>query len=198
VQSNIVVAAPGLKVNSLAELIGLAKTRELSYGSPGVGSIPHLTAENLFALAGVKARHIPFPGASPALTAAMAGHVDLASVTTPPAITLVQAGEVIGIAVTSAEREPMLPDVPTVGESGFKGFSSETWAGFFVPAGTPAPIVDALSSAMLKALDMPDVKEKLTTLGFAPARTTSAEFSREISAELDQWRDVAQKANIKF
>jgi tripartite-type tricarboxylate transporter receptor subunit TctC len=197
VQSNIIAVAPGLKVKTLAELLARAKAQELSYGSPGVGSIPHLSAENLFALAGVKLRHVPFPGASPALTATMGGHVDLASVTTPPAIPLVQAGQVIGIAVTGAQREPTLPDVPTVAESGFKGFSSETWAGFFAPAGTPAPVVDWLANAMLKALALPDVKEKLTTLGFAPAATRSAEFSREISAELVQWRDVARKANIK-
>jgi tripartite-type tricarboxylate transporter receptor subunit TctC len=198
VQSNILVATPSLGVANLADVIALARTRELDYGSPGAGSIPHLAAEYLATLAGVKLKHIPFAGAAPALTAAMAGHVQLASVTTPPAVPLVQGGQLKGIAVTSARRVPGLPDVPTVAESGFKDFAIDTWAGFFVPAGTPQPVIDTLAGAMRKILAMPDVQEKLVTLGFDPAGTPGDVFAREIAAELKQWSDVAQKAGIKF
>jgi tripartite-type tricarboxylate transporter receptor subunit TctC len=199
VQSNILVAAPDLDVTTLADVIRLAKTRELDYGSPGAGSIPHLALEALFTTqAGVRLKHIPYPGAAQALTATVAGHVPLACVTTPPAVPLVQGGKVKGIMVTSARRSPALPNVPTAVESGFKDFVTEVWAGFFVATGTPKPVVDTLSRAMLDVLAMPDVKEKLVTLGFDPAGTTSADFAREISAELRQWSEVAQKAGIKF
>lgn len=198
VQSNILVATPGLPVTTLADVLALARSRELDYGSPGAGSIPHLAAEYLATLAGVKLKHIPFAGASPALTAAMAGHVQLASVTTPPAVPLVQGGQLKGIAVTSAKRVPGLPAVPTVAESGFRDFAIDTWAGFFVPAGTPQPVVDTLAGAMNTILGMPEVQEKLVTLGFDPAGTPGDRFAREISAELRQWSEVAQKAGIKF
>jgi tripartite-type tricarboxylate transporter receptor subunit TctC len=199
VQSNIIVATSSLDVSTLADVINLARTRELDYGSPGAGSIPHLSAEYLFsALAGVRLKHIPFPGAAQALTTALAGHIQLASVTTPPAVPLVQEGKLKAIAVTSARREPALPNVPTVAESGFKDFATYTWAGFFAPAATPQPVIDTLANAMLKILEMPDVKEKLVVLGFDPAGTRSADFSREISGELRQWSDVAQKVGIKF
>ena len=199
VQSNILVATPDLGVTTLADVIKLARTRELDYGSPGAGSIPHLALEALFTReAGVKLKHIPYPGAAQALTATVAGHVPLACVTTPPAVPLVQSGKVKGIMVTSAQRSLALPNVPTAIESGFKDFVTEVWAGFFVATGTPQPVIDTLSRAMLAVLAMPEVKEKLVTLGFDPAGTESAAFAREISAELQQWSEVAKKAGIKF
>jgi tripartite-type tricarboxylate transporter receptor subunit TctC len=198
VQSIILAATPSLEASTLGDVIKLAKTKELDYGSPGTGSVPHLALEYLFSQAGVTLKHIPFPGAAQALTAAVAGHIQLAAVTTPPAVTLVQGGKLKGITVTSAQRSPALPEVSTAVESGFKDFVIDSWAGFFVPSSTPKAVVDALTGAMLKVLAMPEVKEKLVTLGFEPRATTSEAFGREVSAELKQWKDVAAKANIKF
>lgn len=196
IQPNIIVAAPDLDVKTLADVTALSQKKELDFGSPGVGSIPHLAAEYLFTLTGTKGRHIPFPGAAPALTAVMAGHIQLGSVTAPPAVPLVQTGKLKGIVVTSAHRMPALPDVPTVTEMGIKDFVIDTWAGFFVPAATPKAIVGQLQDAMLKVLAMPDVKEKFTTLGFEPAGTGGEAFGREIASELVRWKDVAKKVKI--
>lgn len=195
-QPNILVASPDLDVKTLADVIALSQKRELDFGSPGVGSIPHLAAEYLFTLTGAKAKHIPFPGAAQALTAVAGGHVPLALVTAPPAVTLVQGGKLKGIVVTSAQRMAALPQVPTVIETGTKDFVIDTWAGFFVPAGTPKPVLDQLQEAMLKVLAMPDVKERLSALGFEQAGTRSEAFAAEIKAELVRWKDVAAKAKI--
>jgi len=198
VQPNILVASPELGAKTLADVVALSKTRELDFGSPGVGSIPHLAAEYLFTLTGAKAKHIPFPGAAQALTAVTGGHVPLAFVTAPPAVPLVKGDKLRAVVVTSAQRMAALPDVPTVIETGTKDFVIDTWAGFFVPAGTPKPVLDQLQDAMLKVLAMPDVKARLTDLGFEPAGTRSEAFGREINAELSRWKDVAQKANISL
>jgi tripartite-type tricarboxylate transporter receptor subunit TctC len=199
VQPNIIVAAVDLPVTTLKEVIELSRRRDVTYGSPGAGSIPHLAAEQLFtALAGANVRHIPYQGAAPALTSVLGSQVQLAVVTAPPAVPHVKSGKLKGIAVTTARRMPALPDVPTVIESGFPGFVVETWAGFFAPAATPPAVAEALSGAMQKVLAMPDVKERLDSLGFEPAGLTTEAFRREISGELKQWADIVGKANLKF
>lgn len=198
VQTNILVAAPSLGVSTLADVVKLARTRDLDYGSPGLGSIPHLAAEQLFALLNIKPKHIPYPGAAQALTAVTGGHIQMACVTAPPAVTLVQGGALKGIAVTGARRLAALPDVPTVMESGQQNFAVDTWAGFFVPARTPQPVVDKLTGAMKQVLAMPDVQARLTTLGFESSGMVGADFGRDISAEIARWKDVAQKAGLKF
>jgi tripartite-type tricarboxylate transporter receptor subunit TctC len=199
VQSNIVVAAPDLPVTTLKDLIALSRRQDLTYGSPGEGSIPHLAAESLFtALAGTKLRHIPYAGAAPALIAVAGSQIQLACVTAPPAIPLVNGGKLKGIVVTTARRMSALPNVPTAIESGYSGFVVETWVGFFLPAGTPPNVVGTLSNAILQALALPDVKEKFIALGFESADTAGPAFQREIAGELKQWADVVQKANLKF
>ena len=137
-QSVIIVAAPDLPVASLDQLIALARSRKLNYGTPGAGSVSHLVVEYLFpSLSGARMEHIPFTGAAPALTAAMASQVEVASTTMPPAVALVNSGKLKGIAVTSAARSAVLPQVPTVSEAGLKGIPVTAWTGLFVPARTP-------------------------------------------------------------
>ena len=199
VQSNIVVAAPGLPVSNVKDVIALSRKQDLTYGSPGEGSIPHLAAESLFtAMAGTKLRHIPYSGAAPALIAVAGNQVSLACVTAPPAIPLVTGGKIKGIVVTTAKRIAALPNVPTAIEAGFPGVSIETWVGFFLPAGTPAGVSTTLTNAILQALAMPDVKEKFVALGFESVDTTGAAFQREIAGELKLWAEVVQKAGLKF
>jgi tripartite-type tricarboxylate transporter receptor subunit TctC len=198
-QPNIIVAAPGLPVTSLENVVSLSRTRKLSYGTPGQGSIPHLAGVYLFeVLAKTDVLHVPYSGAAPALGATVAGQIDLAFVTLPPATQLVKAGKVKGIAVTSAKRASALPDVPTVAESGFPGYEVNVFAGFFMPAGTPKSVVDRFREAVLKVIDMPDIKEQLSSLGFDPADTSSDEFRRLISDEIRKWAKVVETTHIKI
>mgnify|MGYP001213525487 CR=1 FL=1 len=150
-QAIIITSQPDLPANNLKELIALAKTRKLNYGSPGAGSVPHLLGVYLLgSLAGVSLEHIPFPGAAQALTNLLGKQIDLAMVTLAPAVTLVKDGKMKGIVVTTPERSAALPQVPTASESGYPGFAVTVWAGFFVPAKTPKPIADKLGDAVLK------------------------------------------------
>jgi tripartite-type tricarboxylate transporter receptor subunit TctC len=139
---------------------------------------------------------VPFQGAAPALTAVMANQIDVASVTLPPAVPLVTAGKVKGIAVTSAKRSFALPDVPTAAESGFPSIVATAWTGFFVPPKTPKAVVDRLEQAILQVAAMPDIKEKLTKLGFEPISTPGAQFRSELSTEIKTWSAVLEKANL--
>jgi tripartite-type tricarboxylate transporter receptor subunit TctC len=197
-QSIIFTAAPDLPVAALPELIALARTRALHYGSPGVGSVPHLIVEYLFtSLAGVQMQHVPYQGAAQALTGAMTSQVQVASVTTPPAIPLVQAGKLKGLAVTSAARSAALPAVATVAEAGFPGFAVNVWTGFFMPAATPAPVLDRFAKEVLAIAATAEIRDKLTSLGFDTATTSSEQFARDLSDEIKRWSDVVQKAKIK-
>ena len=196
-QAIIIVAAPNVKAGSLNELIALARTRSLNYGTPGPGSIPHLVIEQLLStLPGVKMQHIPFQGAAAALTAAVANQIDIASVTLPPAAPLVTAGKVHGIAVTSATRAAALPQIPTAKESGYPTIVATAWSGFFVPPKTPQAITDRLEQTILQVAAMPDIKEKLAQLGFEPTGTPGAQFRGELSSEIKTWSAVLEKANL--
>jgi tripartite-type tricarboxylate transporter receptor subunit TctC len=196
-QAIIIVAAPNVKAGSLNELIALARTRPLNYGTPGPGSIPHLVIEQLLStLPGVQMQHIPFQGAAAALTAAMANQIDIASVTLPPAAPLVTAGKIHGIAVTSASRAAALPQIPTAKESGYPTIVATAWSGFFVPPKTPIAITALLEKAILQVAAMPDIKEKLAQLGFEPTGTPGKQFRGELSTEIKTWSAVLEKADL--
>ena len=198
-QPNVLVAAPELPVKSLADVIALSRSRKLSYGTPGQGSIPHLAGVYLFnVLAKTKVLHVPYSGAAPALSATMAAQIDLASVTLPPAVALVRAGKLKGIAVTSAKRAGALPEVPTVAESGYPGYDVNVFSGFFMPAGTPKPVVERFYDAVVKVMAMPDVKEQLAKLGFDPADPSADEFRRTIGEELGKWAKVMAVTGLKI
>jgi len=196
-QSIIFTAAPDLPVASLPELIALARSRPLLYGSSGVGSVPHLIVEYLFtSLAQTRMEHVPYQGAAQALTGAMAGQVQVASVTTPPAVPLVQAGKLKGLAVTSAARAATLPTVPTVAEAGYPGFAVNVWTGFFMPAATPPQIVARFEKEVLAVAALPEIKDKLANLGFDTQTTASEQFARDLGDEIKRWFDVVQKAKL--
>jgi len=198
-QPNIFVATPALPVTTLADVIALLHKRKLSFGTPGLASIPHLAGVLLFnILAKTEIVHVPFKGAVPALTAAMGGEIELAGLTLPPAVPHVRAGKIKGIAVTSGKRASTLPDLPTVAESGFPGYEANVFSGFFMPAGTPKPVVDRFYQAVLEVMAMADVKEQLATLGFEPADTSGDEFRRLVPDELKKWSKVIRTANIKL
>ena len=197
-QAIIITAPPDLPASSLQELIALAKTRRLTYGSPGAGSVPHLLGVYLFgSLAGVALEHIPFPGAAQALTNLLGKQTDLAMVTLAPAVTLVNGGKMKGIVVTTPQRSAALPQVPTAAESGYPGFSISVWTGFFVPANTPKPIADKLEAIVLKVANEPEIKAKLTQLGFEPTTIAGAPFQSDVAAEIKRWGEVLDKAGMK-
>ncbi len=196
-QAIAIVAAPDVKANNLKELVELSKTKPLNYGTPGSGSIPHLVIEQLLLTTpGAKMQNVPFQGAAPALTAAMANQIDIASVTMPPAVPLVTSGKVKGIAVTGTARSAALPDVPSAVEAGFPALTATAWTGFFVPPKTPKAVADKLEQAILQTSSLPDIKEKLAALGFEPTSTPGAQFRTELSAEIKTWSTVLEKANL--
>lgn len=194
---NLIVASPKFKARNLKEVIELAKTQSLNYGTAGAGTTPHLDAEYLFkVLAGVNVMHIPYKGAGPALAAALGGDVELASVAMPPAVPLVKAGQLRPLAVTSSKRSAALPDVPTVAESGFAGFEDYTWVGLFVPAGTPPAIVSSLNAAVTAVLAGDEIKTRLAEIGFEPMGGTSASFAKYLDSELDKWSRIIKATGI--
>jgi tripartite-type tricarboxylate transporter receptor subunit TctC len=196
-QAIIVTVSPGLKVGSMKELIALAKSRNLNYGTPGAGSAPHLLFEHLSTLANVRMTHIPFPGAAQALTAAMSNQTDLAVMTLPPAVSLVTSNKLKGIMVTTAVRSSVLPEVPTARESGFPDLDATVWSGFFVPAKTPKAVVTRLSEAVLKVANMSEIKQKLGQLGFEPTSVPGDKFQASLAAEIRMWNGVIEKAGLK-
>ncbi len=198
-QPTVIVAANDLPVSSLGDVISLARKRKLNYGTPGQASIPHLAGAYLFGLLSkVDILHVPYKGAAPALSAAVANQIDLAFVTLPPAIPLIKSGRIKAIAVTAARRTASLPDVPTVGESGFPGYEVNVFAGFFMPVGTPKTAVETFRQTVLKVIAMPEIKEKLAGLGFEQADSSKEDFPRLVSNEVKQWAKVVKEANIKI
>ena len=190
---NLIVAGPALK-GSLRDVINQAKGGKLNYGSAGAGTTPHLTAEYLFkVLAGVAVQHIPYQGAGPAMTAAMGGQVEIASVAMPAAVALVKSGKVRGLAVTSNKRVGALPDVPTVAESGFPGFEDYTWVGLFFPVGTPGAIVERANASVNAILATQDTKDRLAALGFEPVGGSARDFSRYLTEEIKKWAKVIKE-----
>lgn len=196
-QAVIVVTAPDFPANSLSDLVALARTRQLNYGSPGTGSVPHLVIEQLFrSISNAPMEHIPFPGAAQALTGLLGGQIEVAVVTLPPAVSLVQSGKLKGIVVTTPARTAALPAIPTTAESGFPNVVVTVWNGFFVPAKTPKPIADKLGAAILKVAAMPDIQDKLRKLGFEPTSIAGDQFQRDVAAEIKTWTEVATKAGL--
>ena len=198
-QPTIIVAAPAVPAATVKELVALARTRKMSFGSPGQGSMPHLGAAYLFGmLTKTEVLHVPYSGAAPALTATLGGQTDLAFVTMPPAVPFVKAGRLKAIAVTSAKRTLALPEVPTVAESGFPGYEVNVFSGFFMPAGTPSAAVQRFRETVLKVLAMPDIKEQLATLGFEPADTSHEDFRRLVADEIAKWTKVVKATGFKL
>jgi tripartite-type tricarboxylate transporter receptor subunit TctC len=195
---NILVVNPELPVKTVKELVDLMKANPYKYAiaNPGIGTTPQLAAE-LFKLAlKLDATSVPFGGAAPAIQSTVAGHTPIAFAAMPPAAPQVTGGKLRALAVTSARRSSALPDVPTLAESGIKEQESETMQGVLVPAKTPKAIVDQLNAEIIKAMALPDVKEKCAQLGFDPVANTPEEFAGYIKKEVDKWGKVIQDAKI--
>jgi tripartite-type tricarboxylate transporter receptor subunit TctC len=198
-QANIIVAAPDRPVTTIADVIALAKTRKLNYGSPGQGSVPHLAAAYLFnLLAKTDLVHVPYAGAAPALAAIMGNQIDLACTTLPPAVPLVGAGKLKALAVTSAKRSNALPNVPTVAESGYPGYEVNLFSAFFMPAGTPEAVINRFHDTAVKAMQTPEAKAQVATLGFDAASPSREDFKRQVSSDIRMWRKVIESTGLKL
>ena len=193
---NIITVNPSVPAKNLQELVALARKERLSYASSGIGTTTHLCVERIKMVAGIDITHVPYSPAA-AVGAVVAGHAPVGRTSLPPAVTHVRAGRVRALAVTSAQRSPALPDVPTVNEQGFSGFDDLTWIGFFAPAGTPQDLVNQLNAEMNKALSAPDVQAKLAQLGLEWKTNTAGEFAAFLRQEVAKWTRAVQESGAK-
>lgn len=197
VTPNLLFVNPSVKAATLAELIALARTTPLSYASSGNGTTTHLGAELLFrSLAGVDITHVPHQPAA-ASVAVIGGAVPVGSTSMPPVVPHAKSGKVRPIAVMSLERSPVLPDVPTVAESGYPGFEASTWFAVFAPAGTPEPVLQRLNDDFNRALRSPDIVEKFGKQSLTAQALDRAALRTYIAAEVAKWGKVVREAGIK-
>ena len=194
-----VVSLPSLPAKNIRELIALAKAQpgKLTYASFGVGSSAHLAGELFKIMAGVDMLHIPYKGGQPAIADLLAGQVSIYIPVLPSVVQLVKADRLRLLAVTGAKRSSAMPDVPTVAESGLPGFEASNWFGLMAPAGTPPEIVARLNAEAAKALQAPDVREKLAALGFEIQSSTPQEFTTLLKSETEKWAKVIKASGAR-
>ncbi len=194
---NILVAHPSDPSNDLRQFLQANRGKPVSYGSAGVGSTPHLTADHVLRVLGkLDAVHVPFQGAGPALNATMANQVPLASVALPPAVPLIKGGKLKALAVTSLQRVPQLPEVPTVIEAGYPGFEDYTWTGVFGPARLPDDIVARLNAACNEALRQAEFRDRLVAAGLDATPGTPAAFGDYFRAEVAKWGRIVKETGV--
>jgi tripartite-type tricarboxylate transporter receptor subunit TctC len=195
--TNVLALHPSVPANSVQELIALARQKSLSAGSSGIGATGHLAIELFNELAGVKLVHVPYKGGGPAMTDLVGGQVQLVFATTASAIPQIRAGRIKGIAVTTAKRSALMPELPTIAEAGLPGFDANNWYGIVVPARTPRAIIDQLNAEVTKVLSMPDVRATLFNQGLDPAAGTPEQFGAYIKSERIKWAKVIKASGAK-
>jgi tripartite-type tricarboxylate transporter receptor subunit TctC len=189
---------PGLPVNSVQELLALAKARpgKLNYASAGVGSLQHLASALFVSQAGVDIVHIPYKGGGPAMTDVIGGQADIVMPSLIQVLPHIKNGRLKVLGTSGTRRSPTLPDVPAIAEA-LPGYEAHNWWGILAPAGTPAPIVERLHKEVIAVLGSQETKKRLESEGAEPVRMTPPEFARFISTELVKWAKVARDAGIK-
>ena len=195
---NLVMVHPDLKVNTLNELVALSKTTDLTYALTAIGSSIHLAAEMLIAESGMKIRSIPYKGEAPALQDVLSGRVPVMFGSIPGLIEHVRAGKMRAIAVTSSQRTPALPDVPTVAESGLPGFNVRGIFVLFTARGTLAPVLEWLNRELSKAIDSPEVREPLAKVGLEAKSSTIEAAQAIIQSEDRRWGPMVKKLGISW
>ena len=195
--TNILVVHPSVAAKSVKELIALAKTKSLNGGSSGIGGAGHLALELFNVMAGTKITHVPYKGGGPAMTDLLGGQINLIFATAASAIPHVQPGKIRALAVTTTKRSQLVPDLPTVAESGLTGFEANNWYGIVVPAKTPRTIVDRLNREFVAVLKMPDVHDILFKQGLDAAPSTPEQFGAYIKSETAKWAKVIKASGAK-
>ena len=197
---NVVVVNPSVPAKTVQELVQLIRDNpgKYSFAGPGVGSTPHLSGEQFRLAFNLDLIHVPFTGAGPAIQATIGGHTPIAFTALPPALAAVKDGKLRMLGVAAAERSASMPDVATFTEQGIKDQESDTLTGLVVPAGTPKEVVDLLQKEIAKAVAQPDVKDKLSTLGFVPVANTPEQFGARIKVEIEKWGKVVRDAKLRI
>jgi tripartite-type tricarboxylate transporter receptor subunit TctC len=196
---NILVVSPTIPAKSVQELISVAKSQpgKLNYASAGVGSQGHLGMELFNSMSGVKIEHVPYQGAPAALTDVITGRVQMMMPNIPSALPFLKSGKLKALAVATAKRTPLFPDLPTVDESGLPGYVNDSWWALFAPAGTSAAIIATLNSEFRKTLEMPDVRNRLLEQGLEPNGTTPAELAAIVESGISKWEKVVKESGIR-
>ena len=195
----ILVIHPSMPVQSLKELVALAKAKpgQLAFASPGNGSVQHLSGELVKTVARIDMVHVPYKGGAPALADVLGGQISMFFAGMPPAMPLVKAGKLRALAVTTAKRSPAAPDVPTMEEAGVPGFDISIWFGVYVPTGAPKDVIAKLASDMSKALNRPDVKQRLAEQGLETVGNSTEQFSAFFRAEIVKYAKIIKDSGAK-
>src|SRR6185295_14053816 len=196
---NVLAVHPSVPARSVKELIGLLRARpgQLTYSSGGIGGSTHLAGELFKLLAKVDMVHVPYKGGGPAVVDAVSGQVTMTFGNLTTVLPFARAGRLRALAVTSPTRSPLLPDMPTMAESGVPGFEASTWNGLIAPAATPKDIVAKLNADIVRVLRLPDLREKLAANALEPIGDSSADFGAFIAREIDRWAKVVKAAGLK-
>jgi tripartite-type tricarboxylate transporter receptor subunit TctC len=195
----LLVVAPSLGVKSVKDLIALAKAKpgQLNFSSAGVGSGTHFSAEQFKAQAGINVVHVPFKGIPEAVTETMSGRVHYFMAPIANSVNLVKEGKLLGLGVSSLQRDALVPDIPTIAEAGVPGFQSELWFGLLTSAQAPKPIVARLNRELRRILSEADVRQRWTPIGLEARPTTPAEFDKLVAGDIELFIKIARAANIK-
>ncbi len=198
--TQLLVVRPGLGVADLRGFLDFARRKgtDLNMASAGTATLSHLTEVLLEQRSGIATTHIPFKGAAPALTALLGAHVDAMWVMPAPAVPHLRSGQLLAVAVTSAARDPNLPDVPTVEESGIADFRVENWQGLFAPAGTPKPIVEKIGRTVADVVKTPEVKSRMAAVGFDARGDGPGVVAELIRTNLPKWSEVIRRSGLKL
>ena len=195
----VLVVPAGSPFKTVADIVNAAKAKpgEVNFASPGNGTVAHLTGELFQKAAGVKFQHVPYKGSNQALTDLMGGQVQIFMASVPTALPHIKSGKLRAIAVTSAKRVGDLPQVPTVGESGYKGFDASTWFGVLAPTGTPKDIVTRLNVEINKVLKAPDVQKRIDDEGGEAVGSTPEQFAQLMKDDFVRWGKVVKESGAK-
>ena len=196
---NVLVVHPAVPASTVREFIAYAKSNpgKLNFGSGSTGSAGHLAGELFKSMAGVDMTHVPYKGAAPAMNDLIGGQIQLMFDNLASSLAQVRGGKIRALAVTTAQRSALAPELPTIAESGLPGFDISTWFGVFVPAGTPREVVDRLHAEFAKALAAPDIREKMLNLGAEPVASRPEEFAAYIRAEADKYARVIKASGAR-
>ena len=196
---SVLIVHPSVPARNVKELIALAKAqpKKLVYGSGGIGNVTHLEMEIMNAMVGVQMTHVPYKGSAPSIVALVGGEVQAVFSSIPSALVQIRAGRIRALGVSILKRSSVLPDVPTIDESGVPGFDAASWYAVFAPAGTPKNVVAMLGREIVRIMNVPDVRERFANDGFEPAGTGPAEFAKFLRAELVKWAKAVEMAGVK-